>query len=156
MQTELTVTGMSCGHCVGAVEKAILASDLGLTPNTAGTVIRINIPALTEERRRDLSKVVHSEGEDTKVAIRNVRRDTNQQVKDLASAIEGAQAPEMQQMTTLLAEQALSPEHTRTAIERLRARLSELAAASAIGRARFCSRSNHALKICRKIHCVHL
>ncbi|PZP63334.1 MULTISPECIES: ribosome recycling factor [Pseudoxanthomonas] len=68
---------------VSAVEKAILASDLGLTPNTAGTVIRINIPALTEERRRDLSKVVHSEGEDTKVAIRNVRRDANQQVKDL-------------------------------------------------------------------------
>ncbi|WCE04197.1 ribosome recycling factor [Pseudoxanthomonas sp. JBR18] len=68
---------------VSAVEKAILASDLGLTPNTAGTVIRINIPVLTEERRRDLSKVVHSEGEDTKVAIRNVRRDANQQVKDL-------------------------------------------------------------------------
>jgi len=68
---------------VSAVEKAILGSDLGLTPNTAGTVIRINIPALTEERRRDLSKVVHSNGEDSKVAIRNIRRDANQQVKDL-------------------------------------------------------------------------
>ena len=68
---------------VGPVEKAILASDLGLTPNTAGTVIRLNIPALTEERRRDLSKVVHSEGEDTKVAIRNIRRDGNHQVKEL-------------------------------------------------------------------------
>ncbi|MCW0402588.1 Ribosome-recycling factor [Xanthomonas sacchari] len=68
---------------VGAVEKAILASDLGLTPNTAGTTIRLNLPALTEERRRELSKVVHSEGEDTKVAIRNIRRDANQQVKDL-------------------------------------------------------------------------
>ena len=68
---------------VGAVEKAILASDLGLTPNTAGTVIRLNIPALTEERRRDLTKVVHSEGEDAKVAIRNIRRDANHQVKEL-------------------------------------------------------------------------
>ena len=68
---------------VGAVEKAILASDLGLTPNTAGTTIRLNLPALTEERRRDLTKVVHGEGEDTKVAIRNIRRDANQQIKDL-------------------------------------------------------------------------
>ena len=68
---------------VGAVEKAILASDLGLTPNTAGTTIRLNIPALTEERRRDLTKVVHGEGEDAKVAIRNIRRDANQQIKDL-------------------------------------------------------------------------
>ena len=68
---------------VGAVEKAILGSDLGLTPNTAGTVIRLNLPALTEERRKELSKVVHGEGEDTKVAIRNIRRDANHQVKEL-------------------------------------------------------------------------
>ncbi|MFT4197086.1 MAG: ribosome recycling factor [Pseudoxanthomonas sp.] len=68
---------------VAAVEKAILASDLGLTPNTAGTTIRINIPALTEERRRELAKVVHGEGESAKVSIRNVRRDANQQVRDL-------------------------------------------------------------------------
>jgi ribosome recycling factor len=68
---------------VGAVEKAILASDLGLTPNTAGTVIRLNLPALTEERRRELSKVVHAGGEDAKVAIRNIRRDANHQVKEL-------------------------------------------------------------------------
>jgi len=68
---------------VGAVEKAILASDLGLTPNTAGTVIRLNLPALTEERRKDLSRHVHGEGEDTKVAIRNIRRDANHQVKEL-------------------------------------------------------------------------
>ena len=68
---------------VGPVEKAILASDLGLTPNTAGTVIRLNIPALTEERRKDLAKVVHGEGEDAKVAIRNIRRDAIQQVKEL-------------------------------------------------------------------------
>ncbi|GAA4866554.1 ribosome recycling factor [Luteimonas vadosa] len=68
---------------VAAVEKAIMASDLGLTPNTAGTVIRINLPALTEERRRELSKHVHAEGENAKVAIRNIRRDANQSVKDL-------------------------------------------------------------------------
>lgn len=68
---------------VSAVEKAILASDLGLTPNTAGMVIRLNLPPLTEERRRDLAKVVHSGGEDAKVAIRNIRRDANHQVKEL-------------------------------------------------------------------------
>jgi len=68
---------------VSAVEKAILASDLGLTPNTSGTVIRINLPALTEERRRELTKHVHAGGEDAKVAIRNIRRDANSQVKEL-------------------------------------------------------------------------
>lgn len=70
-------------NIVAAVEKAILASDLGLTPNTAGTVIRINLPALTEERRRELSKHVSHEGENAKVAIRNVRRDAMHQVKEL-------------------------------------------------------------------------
>ena len=68
---------------VGAVEKAIFVFDLGLTPNTAGTTIRLNIPALTEERRKELTKVVHSEGEDAKVAVRNIRRDANHQVKEL-------------------------------------------------------------------------
>ncbi len=68
---------------VSAVEKAILASDLGLTPNTSGQVIRINLPPLTEERRKELSKHVHHEGEDAKVAIRGVRRDAIQQVKEL-------------------------------------------------------------------------
>lgn len=68
---------------VSPVEKAILASDLGLNPNTAGTVIRINLPVLTEERRRELSRHVHGEGENAKVAIRNIRRDANQQVKEL-------------------------------------------------------------------------
>lgn len=68
---------------VAAVEKAILASDLGLTPNTAGQVIRINLPALTEQRRKELSKHVHAAGEDAKVAVRNVRRDAMQAVKEL-------------------------------------------------------------------------
>ena len=70
-------------NMVAAVEKAILASDLGLTPNTAGTVIRINLPVLTEERRKELSKHVSHEGENTKVAVRNVRRDAMHQVKEL-------------------------------------------------------------------------
>ncbi|MCK9539394.1 ribosome recycling factor [Dokdonella sp.] len=70
-------------NMVGAVEKAILASDLGLTPTTVGTVIRINLPALTEERRRELSKHVGHEGENAKIAVRNVRRDALHQVKEL-------------------------------------------------------------------------
>ncbi len=68
---------------VGPVEKAILASDLGLTPNTSGLVIRINLPALTEERRRELSKHVSHEGENAKVAVRNIRRDALHHVKEL-------------------------------------------------------------------------
>lgn len=68
---------------VGAIEKALINSDLGLTPNTAGMTIRINIPPLTEERRKELTKVVHGEAENAKVAIRNIRRDANQQVKDM-------------------------------------------------------------------------
>jgi ribosome recycling factor len=68
---------------VQPVEKAILASDLGLNPTTAGTVIRINLPPLTEERRKELSKHVSHEGENTKVAVRNIRRDAMHQVKEL-------------------------------------------------------------------------
>ena len=60
---------------VPVIEKAIMKSDLGLTPATAGTVIRVPLPALTEERRRDLTKVVRHEAENARVAIRNVRRD---------------------------------------------------------------------------------
>jgi len=68
---------------VSAVEKAILESDLGLNPNTAGTVIRIPLPPLTEERRRDLAKIVRNEGEQAKVAVRNIRRDANSELKNL-------------------------------------------------------------------------
>ena len=63
-----------------AIERAILTSDLGLTPNNDGKVIRLNLPVLTEERRRDLVKVVHSRLEESRVAIRNIRRDL---IKDL-------------------------------------------------------------------------
>jgi len=68
---------------VQAIEKAILVADLGLNPATAGTVIRVPMPALTEERRRDLVKVVKAEGEAAKVAVRNIRRDANGDFKDL-------------------------------------------------------------------------
>jgi ribosome recycling factor len=71
---------------VGPIEKAILASDLGLTPNVAGTLIRINLPPLTEQRRKELAKVVSGEGEGAKIAIRNVRRDAMQHTKDLLKA----------------------------------------------------------------------
>ena len=60
---------------VSVIEKAIMESDLGLNPATAGTVIRVPLPALTEERRRDLTKVVRHEGESARVAVRNMRRD---------------------------------------------------------------------------------
>jgi ribosome recycling factor len=68
---------------VPAIEKAIMKSDLGLNPATAGSVIRVPLPALTEERRRDLSKVVRHEGENAKVAIRNVRRDVMHELKEM-------------------------------------------------------------------------
>ena len=69
-------------NMVGPIEKAIMASDLGVTPNTAGTVIRLIMPAMTEERRREVVKVVKHEAEQAKIAIRNVRRDAMQEVKD--------------------------------------------------------------------------
>lgn len=81
----LTITPWEKGM-IGAIEKAIFGSDLGLTPNTAGTTIRINLPPLTEERRRDMTKHVHAEGENAKVAIRGVRRDALQKVKELEKA----------------------------------------------------------------------
>ena len=68
---------------VQPIEKAILKSDLGLNPSTSGQVIRIPLPALTEERRRELGRVVHKEGENAKVAIRNIRRDANHHIKEL-------------------------------------------------------------------------
>lgn len=68
---------------IGNIEKAILKSDLGLNPSNDGNVIRISIPHLTEERRRDLVKVVRKKAEELKVAVRNVRRDCNESLKKL-------------------------------------------------------------------------
>jgi ribosome recycling factor len=68
---------------VAVVEKAILNSDLGLTPVSAGTVIRVPLPPMTEERRKDLVKIVRQEGESGKIAIRNIRRDALSDFKDM-------------------------------------------------------------------------
>lgn len=68
---------------IQAVEKAIIKSDLGLNPMTAGSTMRIPMPALTEERRKDLIKIVRGEAEQGRVSIRNVRRDANADIKDL-------------------------------------------------------------------------
>ena len=70
-------------NMIKEVEKSIYASDLGLTPTTVGTTIRLNLPPLTEERRKELAKTVGKEGEECKVAIRNIRRDANQEVAKL-------------------------------------------------------------------------
>jgi ribosome recycling factor len=68
---------------VPVIEKAIRASDLGLNPSVSGVVIRVPLPPLTEERRRELVKVVRHEGEAAKVAVRNIRRDANHELKSL-------------------------------------------------------------------------
>lgn len=70
-------------HMSGPIEKAIRDSDLGLNPISMGDSIRVPMPALTEERRRDLTKVVRNEGEDSKVAVRNLRRDANETLKKM-------------------------------------------------------------------------
>ena len=68
---------------MGPIEKAIMSSDLGLTPNNDGQVIRISIPTLTEERRKQLVRIVHQQVEESKVAVRNIRRDALQATKSL-------------------------------------------------------------------------
>jgi ribosome recycling factor len=68
---------------LAAIEKAIRTSDLGLNPVTVGELIRVPMPALTEERRRDLTRIVKHEAEDARVAMRNIRRDANAHLKEL-------------------------------------------------------------------------
>ena len=70
-------------HMIGEIEKAILKSELGVTPTSDGKVIRITIPRLTEERRKELVKIVKKMGEQGKIAIRNIRRDANEDLKEL-------------------------------------------------------------------------
>lgn len=76
---------------IGAIEKAILKSDLGLTPNSDGNIIRIAIPQLTEERRKDLVKMVKKMAEESRVAVRNIRRDANDDIKRMEKAGEISQ-----------------------------------------------------------------
>lgn len=68
---------------ISSIEKGIMKSDLGLTPNSDGAVIRISIPQLTEERRKELVKIVKKKAEEARVAVRNVRRETNDMIKEL-------------------------------------------------------------------------
>jgi ribosome recycling factor len=77
-----------------AIEKAIRDSDLGLNPSTMGETVRVPMPALTEERRKDLIKVVHKEGENARVAVRNVRRDAIHQLKELLKQKKAAEDEE--------------------------------------------------------------
>ena len=83
---------------VQPIEKAIMDADLGLNPATAGEIIRIPLPPLTEERRRDLVKVVKNEGESAKVAVRNIRRDANGDFKELLKEKEISEDEEHQAM----------------------------------------------------------
>ncbi len=78
----ITVTPWEKGM-VGPIEKAIMKSDLGLMPNTAGLVIRVPMPPLTEERRKEMAKVVRHEAENARVAVRNVRRDVMNDLKEM-------------------------------------------------------------------------
>ena len=70
-------------NAIGSMEKAIMASDLGITPSNDGNVIRLSFPPLTEERRKDLIKVVHQRGEDARVAVRNIRRHSKEELERL-------------------------------------------------------------------------
>lgn len=71
------------GNALRDIEKAIMTSDLGINPNNDGKIIRLMIPVLTEERRKELVKVVKKETENSKIAVRNIRRDTNEEIKKL-------------------------------------------------------------------------
>ena len=96
---------------VKLIEKAIMTSDLGLNPSSAGTVIRIPMPALTEERRKDMVRVVRSEAEGARVAIRNIRRDANSDFKELLKEKEISEDDErraqddIQKLTNLFVEE---------------------------------------------------
>jgi ribosome recycling factor len=90
---------------VGPVERAIRDADLGLNPATNGDLIRVPMPMLTEERRRDLIKVIKAEGETAKIAVRNIRRDANNTLKDalkskeIAEDVERRTQDEVQKLT---------------------------------------------------------
>jgi len=90
---------------LSAIERAIIKSDIGLTPNVDGTVVRLNIPALTEERRHDLVKQVHKRMEEARIEVRNLRREAHDQLKRLerdgdVGADEGRRLSEVLQKTT--------------------------------------------------------
>ena len=110
-------------NMVGPIEKAILKSDLGLNPASAGTTIRVPLPPLTEERRRDLVKIVRHEGEGAKVAIRNIRRDANAQIKALLKDKKIAEDAERQAQDEV---QKLTDRHIQEVDKALAAKEAEL------------------------------
>jgi ribosome recycling factor len=99
---------------IPVLEKAIMKSDLGLNPVTAGVIIRIPLPALTEERRISLGKVVHHEGENTKIAIRNIRRDANHHIKELLKDKEISEDDDRRAEQDI---QTITDQHVKTADE---------------------------------------
>ena len=120
----LTVTAWD-KSLVSAIERAILESDLGLNPSTAGTVIRIPLPPLTQERRRDLAKVVKSEAEQAKVAVRNIRRDAMADLKELLKEKALAEDEERKGQEDV---QKLTDSHVRKLDELLSAKEQEIMA----------------------------
>ncbi len=108
---------------VAVVEKAIMTSDLGLNPATAGMVIRVPLPPLTEERRRDLVKVVRHEAEGARVAIRNIRRDAIHHAKDLLKEKEITEDEERRSEEQV---QALTDKHVAEVDQILAAKEAEL------------------------------
>ena len=108
---------------VSAVEKAILKSDLGLTPNTNGDKIRLSMPPLTEENRRDLTKIAKSEAENAKIAIRNIRRDANSDMKELLKEKEVSEDEEKRGEEAV---QKLTDSHIRQVEEALAAKETDL------------------------------
>jgi ribosome recycling factor len=106
-----------------AIEKAIRESDLGLNPGNDGTVIRLPVPALTEERRRELVKLIHRLGEDGKIAVRNVRRDCMKDLKELVHDGEVGEDAEKRAEEQL---QKLTDEHTQRVDELVKNKEAEI------------------------------
>ncbi len=108
---------------VAPIEKAILNSDLGLNPSSAGTVIRIPMPPLTEERRKDLVRVVRAEAENARVSVRNIRRDANGDLKDLQKEKEISEDEERKGQENI---QKITDEHIAKVDELLKGKEAEL------------------------------
>jgi len=108
---------------VVAIEKAILKSDLGLNPNTSGDKIRLAMPPLTEENRRDLTRIAKSEAENARVAIRNIRRDANSDMKDLLKEKEVSEDDERRGVDAV---QKLTDSHIKRVEEALAAKETDL------------------------------
>jgi ribosome recycling factor len=110
-------------NSIGAIEKAIMESDLGLTPNNDGNVIRLQIPELNEERRRELVKVVHGVAEDGRVAVRNIRRDVLGDLRELKKEGEAGEDDERRAEGEL---QRLTDEATKEIDSMLKAKEEEI------------------------------